>query len=128
MNLRENTMKNFLALTMNVAIMLLIQSCSSANSSQSLSLESETKVDSVSTSTLVHVQVGDVVPFIPFDINKAFLPLRKDKDGKINPSYQWRVCKKKFIWCLEWEPKRVYFYDLQWFLDNGYGLTKRPAL
>jgi hypothetical protein len=64
-------------------------------------------------------------PDIPFVLDKAFLQLRKDSEGKIAPSYQWRECKKRFIWCLEWQTKRVFFYDLEYFYANGWGLSKR---
>lgn len=74
---------------------------------------------------LVLIQSDNSNPVIPFNLDKAFLPLRRDSEGKIIPSYQWRECKKSFIWCLEWKPKKVFFYDLEWFLDNGWGLTKR---
>jgi hypothetical protein len=65
------------------------------------------------------------IPQIPFSVDKAFFPLRRDVDGKLKPSYQWRVCKKKFVVCIKWEAKRVFFEDLEWFYLNGFGLTKR---
>jgi hypothetical protein len=66
-----------------------------------------------------------IAPEIPFSREDAFYPLRGSKDGKIVPSYQWRECVKKFIWCTKWETKRVDFIDLEWFLANGFGLSKR---
>jgi hypothetical protein len=66
-------------------------------------------------------------PKIPFDPQRAFYPLRRNKEGKVIASYQWRECAKRFIWCTKWETKRIEFNDLEWFYLNGFGLTKRKA-
>ena len=70
-----------------------------------------------------------VPPEIPFDRNNAFFPLRINPEtGNTVPSYRWRVCSKKFVVCLKWEPKTVYFEDLEWFRLNDFGLSKRKSL
>ena len=71
-----------------------------------------------------------IAPEIPFSKEDAFYPLRRGLDGKIVPTYQWRQCVKKFVFCLKWETKRVDFNDLEWFYSNGFGLSKRkrPSL
>lgn len=58
------------------------------------------------------------------NVNEAFFPLRYREDGKILPSYTWRECKKRFVVCLSWENKIVYFENLEWFQANGFGITK----
>jgi len=67
-------------------------------------------------------------PSIPFDREKAFYPLRRDEFGVIRPSYQYRECVKRFVVCLKWETKKVFFTDLEWFYSNGFGLSKRKSL
>ncbi len=119
-------MKKWPVILMSVVILGLTASCSNLPQSPE-PLPKTSLSEEVAGPTLVHIEGGNAAPGIPFNSDKAFFPLRRDKDGKIAPSYQWRVCKKSFIWCLEWVPKRVFFHDLEWFLDNGYGLTKRPA-
>jgi hypothetical protein len=102
---------------MSVLILGLIQSCSN--------LESSPKV---SSNTLVKTEGSKVIhmaPDIPFNKDQAFFPLRLNEDGKILPSYQWRVCTKRIIFCLKWEKKTVYFDDLSWFHANEYGLSKQ---
>lgn len=108
-----------LSLTMNAAILLLIASCSSVTNSPSLSSQNLAKSDGA--------DLVLIAPEIPFNKEDAFYPLRRSKDdpSKIIPTYQWRVCVKKFIWCQKWETKRVEFKDLEWFLANGFGLSKR---
>lgn len=58
------------------------------------------------------------------NVNEAFFPLRYRENGKILPSYQWRECVKRIIFCVKWEKKTVYFENLEWFEANGFGLTK----
>jgi hypothetical protein len=95
-------------------ILGLMMSCSSLESSPSLSSNTQEKSESYNQ------------PEIPFNINEAFFPLRKNESGEIVPSYQWKECTKKFIVCLRWEKKTVYYNDLNWFFLNDYGLVKRP--
>jgi hypothetical protein len=66
-----------------------------------------------------------IAPEIPFNPEDAFFPLRRNKGGKIVPTYQWRECGKRIIICLRWDNKRVEFNDLEWFMANGFGLAKR---
>jgi hypothetical protein len=115
-------MMSFRGILMSGVILLLTASCSSFKQSPPSSPNTNPKSE---TADLVSIKTNDSGPVIPFATDKAFFPLRRDKDGKIAPSYQWRVCKKSFIWCLEWETKKVFFHDLEWFLSNGYGLSKR---
>lgn len=64
-------------------------------------------------------------PDIGADPESAFFPLRLDKfDNKIKPSFQTRVCVKKFIICTKWELRTLFFDDLSWFKSNGFGLKK----
>ena len=65
-----------------------------------------------------------IAPDIPFSSEDAFYPLVRT-DAGIVPSYQWRECKTRFIVCTKWEVRRVEFTDLEWFLANGFGLSKR---
>ncbi len=104
-------------LMVSVAILLLTVSCSSVTSSPSLSSQ---KLASNADASLVLI-----APEIPYSREDAFYPLRRGKDGKILPSYQWRECVKKFVVCLKWETRRVEFVDLEWFYANGFGLSKR---
>lgn len=67
-------------------------------------------------------------PQIPFEREKAFYKLRRDEFGIIRPSYQFDECKKRFIFCLKWETKTIFFSDLEWFYQNGFGLSKRKGL
>ena len=68
-------------------------------------------------------------PDIGFEAEKAFFPLRIDPlDGKYKPSYQSRVCVKKFLVCLNWEKRTLFFDDLTWFYQLGFGLYKLPEL
>lgn len=67
-----------------------------------------------------------IAPDIPINVDDAFFPLKRDpSDDKIYPSYQWRECAKRFIWCTEWKAKTVYFKDLEWFLIKDMGLKMR---
>lgn len=59
-------------------------------------------------------------------LDEAFFPLRINPEGKIVPSYQWRECVKKFVVCLKWQTKIIYFDKLDWFHSSEYGLMKRP--
>jgi hypothetical protein len=68
-------------------------------------------------------------PDIAYNPEDAFFPLRIDpKDGKIKPSYQSEICTKKFVICLKWKKKTLYFDDLSWFHHLGFGLMKMPRL
>jgi hypothetical protein len=74
---------------------------------------------------MVHIGEG---PQIPFNRDDAFFPLRRSKidPSKIVPTYQTRVCAKKFLGiCTHREIKRAEFPDLEWFYANGFGLSKR---
>ena len=101
----------------SAVIMFWIQSCSSLEHSQEVSSSTLAKT---SNSELVQI-----APDIPINKDEAFFPLRRREDGKILPSYFWKVCKRRVIFCLKWEEKKVFFEDLEWFLSNEYGLTKR---
>ncbi len=89
------------------------------------SLESSPRVSSTTLAKTETSELVQIAPEIPFNTDEAFLPLRQRQDGKILPSYQWRQCVKRFVVCVKWEKKRVYFEDLSWFLSNGFGLTKQ---
>lgn len=66
------------------------------------------------------------MPDIPFSRDDAFYPLRKNPDTQnIVPSYSWRECSKRIIFCVRWSLKIIYFEDMTWFHANGFGLTKR---
>jgi hypothetical protein len=69
-----------------------------------------------------------IAPQIPINPEDAFFPLRRFKDGTIGPTFQWDECPTYAIACSlhlkKWVEKRVEFPDLEWFLANGYGLTK----
>ena len=68
-------------------------------------------------------------PDIAMNPEQAFFPLRVDPlDGKHKPSYQSQVCVKKFIVCIKWEKKTLFFEDLTWFYQLGFGLYKIPGL
>jgi len=94
----------------------LIVSCSNLPSSPNPSSNTQQKIEIKNLDS----------PQIPFSNQKAFYQLRKRSDGKILPSYQWRVCVKKIILCTKWEMKTVYYEDLSWFMANEFGLMKRP--
>jgi hypothetical protein len=117
-------MKKFLNLMKISLILLLMPSCSSLKLSPEISQSILAKSESASL-VQIESKINLSKPDVPFNPDSAFFPLRKDVDGLIYPSRQWRVCKKSFIWCLKWEVKKVYFKDLEWFLANGYGLSKR---
>jgi hypothetical protein len=102
---------------MSVLIFALTMSCSS--------LESSLKVSSNTLAKTESSELVQIAPNIPFNTDEAFFPLRQREDGKILASYQWRECTKRFVVCVKWEKKRVYFEDLSWFLSNGFGLTKQ---
>jgi hypothetical protein len=84
--------------------------------------------DAVESDRVIVEQKPITAPDIPFSRGDAFYPLRRDEQGNIYPSYQYRVCVKKFIGCLKWAPKRIYFKDLEWFFANGFGLYKRKGI
>lgn len=66
-----------------------------------------------------------ISPDIPFSKEDAFYPFRRDpSDGKIKPSYQYRECVKKILWCTKWATKTIFFSDLEWFLANSMGVSK----
>lgn len=98
-----------LNLLTSVLIIGLIQSCSSLESSPSPSFISPEKIEA---------------PDIPFNRDEAFFPLRYREDGKILPSYTWKECTKRVVFCLNWKLKIIYFEDLSWFQANGFGLQK----
>jgi hypothetical protein len=105
---------------MKIGLILLLTACSSIpqNSPPSLSPKQENK-------ELLIAQP----PEIPFDRERAFFPLRINiATGNTVPSYQWRVCVKRFVVCLKWEAKTVYFEDLEWFRLNSFGLSKRRSI
>lgn len=106
-----------LNLLMSVLILSLIGSCSN--------LESSPKVSSITLEKTDSNKTVLIAPEIPFNKDEAFFPLRYNKNGVIVPSYKWEVCTKRFIICLKWEDKIIYFEDLTWFKDHEFGLTKR---
>ena len=64
-------------------------------------------------------------PDIGYNPEDASFPLRIDPaDGKIKPSYQYQVCVKKFILCLKWEKRTVFFDQLDWFYQQSFELRK----
>ena len=68
-------------------------------------------------------------PDIGVQPDKAFFPLRLDpSDNKIKPSFQSQVCVKKFVICLKYEKRTLFFSDLEWFYANGFGLSKLPEI
>jgi hypothetical protein len=117
-------MKKFQSLMLISLILLSMESCSSLKLSPEISQSTLAKSESASL-VQIESKINLSRPDVPFNPDSAFFPLRKDSDGIIYPSRQWRVCKKSFIWCLQWEVKKVYFKDLEWFMSNGYGLAKR---
>jgi hypothetical protein len=94
----------------------LIVSCSNLPSSPNPSSSTQPKTETKNIDS----------PQIPFSNQKAFYQLRKRIDGKILPSYQWKVCVKRIIVCTKWEMKTVFYEDLTWFMANEFGLMKRP--
>ena len=109
-------MKNLIDLVMLALITSLIQSCSNLPSSQDPSSCTPEKIEIKNSQK----------PEIPFHSDNAFYPLRKNPEGKILPSYMWQECAKRFIVCLEWKYKVMYFEDLEWFYAGEFGLAKRP--
>lgn len=68
-------------------------------------------------------------PDIGIQPEKVFFPLRIDpSDNQIKPSFQSRVCVKKFVICVKWEKRTLFFSDLTWFYQNNFGLSKLPEL
>ena len=68
-------------------------------------------------------------PDIGIDPKRAFFPLRVDiSDGKIKPSFQTRVCVKKFVICLKWEKRTLYFDQLDWFYEQDFVLQRLPEI
>ena len=110
-------MKNLISLMKNSLIISLIASCSSLKSSANLS---STTLPNGATQTQIQQ------PEIPFNREGAFYKLRRNPEGKILPSYQWKECTKKILICVKWETRTVYFENLGWFMANGFGLMKRP--
>ena len=43
-------------------------------------------------------------------------------------TYSQGECAKKIIWCQKWVTKTVFFKDLEWFLANSMGLSKRKPI
>jgi|694.fasta_scaffold21525_6 hypothetical protein len=110
-------MKNLVNLLTLALITSLIQSCTSLPSSPDHSSCSQEKIE---------VSQGSK-PEIPMALDKAFFPLRVSPKGKIVPSYSWDECVSRFVVCLKWKQKIVYFEDLEWFYSGEYGLSKRPS-
>ena len=110
-------MKKWQNLLMSALILGLTTSC--------CSLESSPKVSSITLAKTEQSSLVQIAPDIPFNKDEAFFPLRLRQDGKILPSYQWRQCTKRFVVCVKWEKRTVYFEDLSWFYSNEYGLTKQ---
>ncbi len=110
-------MKSLISLMKNSLIISLIASCTSLPSSVSPSSTIQPK-----EGTQTQIQT----PRIPFNREGAFYKLRRNPEGKILPSYQWKECTKKILICVRWETKTLYFEDLGWFMANGFGLMKRP--
>lgn len=108
------------ALAMNALILNSIVSCSSVSNSPSSSFPSIQESEHVLASNAHNA------PKIPFDVAEAFYPLRRNKDGKIVPTFQWDECVRRFVLCTKWEVKRVEFTDaeMEWALANGMGLFK----
>lgn len=102
---------------MLVLITNLIQSCSSLQSSQDPSSCTQEKIE---------INNGNR-PEIPVNSDNAFFPLRKSPQGKIVPSYSWDECASRFIVCLKWKTKIMYFDELEWFYASEFGLMKRPG-
>ncbi len=71
-----------------------------------------------------------IAPDIAYQPEKAFYPLRRDpSDNKIKPSYQNKVCVKKFLGiCAKWERRTLFFEDLEWFYQLGFGLYGLPEI
>lgn len=68
-------------------------------------------------------------PDIAYQPEKAFYPLRLDpSDGKIKPSYQNELCIKKFIVCIKYEKRTLFFEELEWFYHSGFGLYRIPDI
>jgi hypothetical protein len=71
---------------------------------------------------------ADPPPYIPFAIDEAYLKLRRDEYGIIRPSYRFKECEKRILVCVKWKIKTVWFNELEWFMINGWGLSKRKSL
>lgn len=68
-------------------------------------------------------------PDIGFEPEKAFFPLRTDPfDNKIKPSFQNEVCVKRFVICVKWQKRTLFFDDLSWFKANNFVLQKAPSI
>lgn len=73
------------------------------------------------------LQVNSPIPAPDIAINPqdASFPLRVDPfDGQIRPSYQNEICVKRFVICVKWEKRTLFFPDLTWFMHNGFELRK----
>lgn len=71
------------------------------------------------------IAINRPAPDIATHPESAFYPLRIDPfDNKIKPSFQSMICVKKFIICIKWEKRTLFFGDLEWFFSNGFGLKK----
>lgn len=108
-------MKSFLGHLVIGLILSLIASCSSLESCRSHLSSTQIKNPEATA------------PEIPLAVDQAFFPLRRHEDGNIYPSYSWDVCMKRFIVCLKWQTKIIYIKDMEWFLNNDWGLIKRPG-
>lgn len=106
---------------MTVQILLLISCASKPTSSQNLSSQNQLAVEALSPEIKA--------PDIGINPEQAFFPLRRDpSDNVIKPSYQSKVCVKKFIVCLKWGKRTLFFNDTEWFYQNGFGLFHLPYL
>lgn len=109
-----------------IVVILSLMSCTtkqdnlSNSSSKTLAEHDGTKLVSIPTNN---------APDIAYNPEDAFFPLRIDsKDNKIKPSFQSQECVKKFVVCLKWKKKTVYFDDLSWFYQLNFVLMKEPKL
>jgi hypothetical protein len=84
----------------------------------------------ISSNTLVKNEDASLVhvgPGIPFPTDAAFFPIEPDLSGVY---YSWRECKRRFVVCIKWEPKKVSFkFDdpemMKFFKANDFGFKKR---
>lgn len=115
-----------LAVTTMFLTLLLVSCASDVKKSAKESLSNQ-----VLDSTLPQEIFGDA-PAVPPGITpiEAHYPLRRSKKdpSKIVPTIQWRECTKRFIWCRQWEPKRLELDDkMEWFLANKFKLVRESG-
>lgn len=109
-----------------MSLILLLQSCASNVKNST----NESTPKQVLDSTLPQELFGDA-PAIPAGHGitplEAHYPLRRSKKdpAKIVPTFQWRECVKRFIWCTKFEAKRLELDDkMEWFLANKFKLVR----